>query len=252
MRTLLRCFGIAAILLATAFLLVPFQLILTEARLLLPPAIQLLSDAGRTDQVGTALAATLLLAVPPQDISADRYKNLLERVKKGDPSVDFLELRHAYADSPEYSSIEDSDESTKMFEAFNRKDYAETLAHAQKVLDKDYVDIDAHHMSFLAYREMNDAEHAQFHQNIARNLIRSILSTGDGKSQKTAFEVISTSEEYVILKVLGLQPGSQSLIGENRHDYDRLEAVDPETHLKVTLYFNVDRPMGHLHKIFSK
>jgi hypothetical protein len=218
MRTLLRYFGTAAILLATAFL----------------------------------LAATLLPAVPPQDASADRYKNLLEQVKKGDSSVDFLELRRAYADSPEYSGMGNTEEADKMYEAFEGKDYAEALKHASKILDEDYVDIDAHNICFLAYREMHDAEHAQFHQNITRSLIKSILRTGDGKSQKSAFEVISTSEEYVILKVLGLQPGSQSVIGENGHNYDRLEAVDPETHLKVTLYFNVDRPIGHLHKLFSK
>jgi Domain of unknown function (DUF4919) len=198
------------------------------------------------------LATICLVAAPFQETAADRYKSLVERVKKGDPSVDFLELRRAYADSPEYAGKGDSEEANKMYEAFKRKDYAEVLKRAEKILDTDYVDIDAHHMAHLAYRELNDAEHARFHQAITRNLIQSILSTGDGKSQKTAMEVISTSEEYVILGVMGLRPGRQSLMSENGHQYDRLEAVDPETHLKVTLYFNVDRPMGHLGKLFKK
>ncbi len=64
--------------------------------------------------------------------------------------------------------------------------------------------------------------------------------------------MISTSEEYVILGQMGLQPGKQSLVGEDGHQYDRLEAVNPETHLQVILYFNVDRPLGHLEKLFKK
>jgi hypothetical protein len=58
--------------------------------------------------------------------------------------------------------------------------------------------------------------------------------------------------EYVILHVLGLMPDSQSLIRTGKHSFDKLEAHDPKTGGKVTLYFNIDKPMGYLHKILSK
>ena len=64
--------------------------------------------------------------------------------------------------------------------------------------------------------------------------------------------VLGTHEEYIILEVLGLAPGSQSLLHQGKHSYDKLEPVDPRTHEKVTLYFNIDAPMDRLNKLFSK
>jgi hypothetical protein len=47
-------------------------------------------------------------------------------------------------------------------------------------------------------------------------------------------------------------PGSQSLLNQNGHYYDRLDAVNPKTNEKVSLYFNIDRPYGALLKIFKQ
>ena len=44
-------------------------------------------------------------------------------------------------------------------------------------------------------------------------LIGSVLKTGDGKTQESAFVTISVDEEYAILYALGLQRRSQSLVG---------------------------------------
>lgn len=79
-----------------------------------------------------------------------------------------------------------------------------------------------------------------------------VLNSGDGKSQATAYTVISTEEEYIILRVFGLRPGKQSLLSENGHYYDRLDATDPQTKKEFTIYFNIDRPYGALEKLFKK
>jgi hypothetical protein len=99
---------------------------------------------------------------------------------------------------------------------------------------------------------MHVQEEADFHHDIAHGLISAIFQTGGCKSRESACEVLSTHEECVILQVLGLRPGSQSLMRSGRHSYDKLDAVDPKTQRKVTLYFNIDKPMGRLDKIFSK
>lgn len=181
-----------------------------------------------------------------------KYQTLLDRVKQGDTTVDFLELRRAYSDSPSFIDTGNSDDSKKMYDAFNRKDYAGALKYAQKILDINYCDIDAQHTAYLAYRELNDAEHADFHHNISHNLIQSILRTGDGKSPETAMEVITVREEYVILIVMGLQPSKQSVVSSSGHQYDRMEATNPETHEKVVIFFNIDRTMARWMKLFSK
>ncbi|MBV9927540.1 MAG: DUF4919 domain-containing protein [Acidobacteria bacterium] len=181
------------------------------------------------------------------------FEALLERVKKGDPSADFTALRLAYADDPPRDAEgADPDASRAMFAALREKKYGRALEYAEKIMKGNYVDIDAHVVASAVYKEKGDAEQEKFHRYVAEGLIRSILNSGDGKSQETAFTVISTEEEYVVLKVYGLRPGSQSLLEAKGHHYDRLDAVNPKTNEKVTLYFNIDRPYGELEKIFKK
>ena len=47
-------------------------------------------------------------------------------------------------------------------------------------------------------------------------------------------------------------PGTQSLLSIGGHYYDKLDATNPKTNEKVTLYFNIDRPYGSLMKIFKQ
>ena len=185
--------------------------------------------------------------------SKSSYESLLERVKKGDPAVDFTALRLAYADNPpkDGGGI-DPDTSQAMFSALREKKHGKAIEYAEKVLKGKYVDINAHLVASTAYKEKGDAEKEKFHRYVAEGLIKSILSSGDGRSKETAFTVISTDEEYVILRVYGLMPGSQSLLDANGHHYDRLDATNPKTNEKVTLYFNIDRPYGALEKLFKK
>jgi hypothetical protein len=99
----------------------------------------------------------------------------------------------------------------------------------------------AHVISSQAYTALKQPEKAQFHHNVAGGLLHSIFSTGDGNTKETAFEVIGTFEEHVVMAVMGLPPlGSQALIPGKPHSYDRLEVQDPKTGQKVSVYFNID------------
>lgn len=204
----------------------------------------------------TILSLTFLCSPIPifsQQENKATYESLLEKVKKSDPTADFTALRLAYADNPPKDSEgTDPDTDKAMFSAFRSKKYDKAIEYAQKILKGSFVDINAHLVLAAAYKERNDLEKEKFHSYVAEGLIKSILKSGDGKSQETAFVVISTDEEYVILRVFGLMPGTQSLQSANGHHYDRLDAVDPKTNQKVTLYFNIDRPYGALENIFKK
>jgi hypothetical protein len=202
--------------------------------------------------LGMILTFSPVASYSAQEAGAS-YDSLLERVKKGDPAADFTALRLAYADNPpKDAGGADPDVSKSMFSAMREKKYGKAIEYAEKIMKGNYVDINAHLIAFAAYKEKGDAEKEKFHRYVAEGLIKSILNSGDGKSQETAFTVISTGEEYVILRVFGLMPGSQSLLNANGHHYDRLDAVNPKTNEKVTLYFNIDRPYGELEKIFKK
>jgi len=175
-----------------------------------------------------------------------KYRGMLEKLKSGDLSVDLNELRLAYADSSDYSPPGDPDTQKAVFSALSKKKYSEAIKIAQKGLGEDYFDIELHHALYIAYRETNEPAKSQFHNAVASGFIRSIMQSGDGKTPATAYRVLSTHEEYVILKVLGLVPEKQSLLEKDGHQYDLQKARNAETGEEHEFYFNIDKPYGYL------
>lgn len=149
-------------------------------------------------------------------------------------------------DSPERHQAKDtSDEAREMFQALSGKDYKKAVEKADIVLASEFVDMNAQFVEFIAYRELQDSKRSDFHKAVFDGLLRSITDSADGKSLKTAYVVISVDEEYVVLRVLGLTPSQQSVVHDDGHSYDVLEAKDPKANQTVRLYFNVDIPFKH-------
>ena len=181
------------------------------------------------------------------------YSSLLEKVKKSDRAADFTALRMAYFDNPPAESKEaDPKVIQAMFAALSDKKYDKVIESGQLILNGSYVNIDAHIALAAAYQGKKDANKEKFHAWVADGLIKSIVNSGDGKSKATAWTVISTDEEYVILRSFGLTPGTQSLLNENGHYFDKMDATDPQTKKKFTLFFNIDRPYGKLGKLLKQ
>jgi hypothetical protein len=174
------------------------------------------------------------------------YARLLARVKAGDMMVDFKQMRFAYMDSPEYKAAKNTDaEAEAMIAAVNGGDFPAAIKNADVVLAGDYVDLDAHFAEYVAHRELHHDAESQFHKNVFDGLLHSITNSGDGKSEQTAYVVIQTHEEYVVMRTFGLTLNQQSLKRVNHHAYDVIDATDPQSSQKVMLYFNVDIPMKH-------
>lgn len=191
------------------------------------------------------LVATLA-AYCQQETKPSEYAALLARVKSGDLSIDFKQLRFSYMESPERHQAKDTDDQKKaMFEALKKKDYAKALHNADVVLENEFVDLEAHRVKQIACEGLQDEQKARFHEAVARGLLRSILDSGDGKSAATAYVVISVHEEYIVLQVLGLRPSGQSVVHLDGHSYDVLETKKQDSGAGVKLYFNVDIPFRH-------
>jgi uncharacterized protein DUF4919 len=177
------------------------------------------------------------------------YATLLERAKKGDQSVDFKELRLAYAETAQYKPYgADRASRQKMFDGLNAKEYAQALELAEKILAVNFLDMNGQFGAFIAHRELGNADKAAYHKFLFDGLVNSVHKSGDGKSTSTAFVVISTDEEYVLLNWLGLRATGQSLIREDDHVFDLMKAVDRETNDVVSYYFNIDKPYNWLGK----
>jgi hypothetical protein len=183
----------------------------------------------------------------------DDYKSLLELVKKSDPKADFLKLRMAFTKTADYKPYgSDPKAYDKLTEAFEKKEDASAVKLAEALLAKRYVDMKAHFILYRAHTRLGHTKQAKFHRYVFDGLIKSVLKSGDGKKPATAFVVISTDEEYVVLGVLGIRKTSQALVDEKGKKFDRINGIDSESKNAVSLYFNIGTQWKWLEEQFKK
>jgi hypothetical protein len=199
-----------------------------------------------------ALVLVLILLGPAHaaETSAPGYDELVARLKGGDTNVDFAALREAYARSPRYDpyASEASRLKTALFDAFAAKDCPRATDIAAKILETNYVNIDAHLIAGRCYGDMGDAKRADFHQAVARGLLAAIAQSGDGESPETAFVVIAIEEEYSFLRAQGYEASDQALVNHAGRRIDRIEATDADTGDAVVVFFDVERPLSWLER----
>lgn len=185
---------------------------------------------------------------PPS--SKPTYDDLAKRVRTGDLSVDFQELRFACADSENCSF--DPDLRTAMYQQLRQKSYEKVVETAEKLLAKNIADMDAHFGAMIAHKQLGHPEKSQYHNEVLRGLFQSLHKDGaDGKSTATAMKVIAVDEEYAYMRLIGLRPAQQSLLSSDGHSYDQMKMKD-EKEGDVTLYFNVDIPEQKLAKALGE
>lgn len=190
------------------------------------------------------LAAALALAQDQPKPS--EYASLVARAKAGETNVDFQRMRLSYMESPERRQAKDtSKEEEAMIAAINAKDFETALQNADAVVANQFVNLDGHFAAFIANRELHHDQQATLHRAVFRGLLDSIMNSGDGRSTKTAWTVISVHEEYVVLRFLGMMPSKQSVSHEGDRSFDVMECKDRKSGESVTLYFDVTIPMKH-------
>jgi hypothetical protein len=215
----------------------------------------------RAPAIGVA-AAVLILSVSgasqqkqpdkPPSPAGPTYEEMVAKLKQGDLSVDFTDLRMKYAASPQYDPEEGSEEVGKMYQALNKKDFQGALDIANSVLEKQYVNIDAHMVASAAYAGLNNDAMAKLHHDIAAGLLRSILGSGNGASVATAYKVISIAEEYALMRAMGWRPQKQSYLHQGARSYDEMEMLDTKDNSTLTVYFDttlsdqlIEKSLGH-------
>src|SRR5262245_42310641 len=145
----------------------------------------------------------------PDSAAPARYDALIERLKAGDKTIDFTELRLAFTETPASRGVL-APFHPMLWKPLNSKDFEGTLKVAERVLLQCYIEPNAHMVSAIAHEQLGNREQAQYHRFIANGLLRSILSKGDGKTAETAYEVIDIIEEYAVFHSMNLAPRSQA------------------------------------------
>ncbi len=189
----------------------------------------------------------------PSPNKAPAYDDIVAKLKAGDTSIDFKSLRLAYAETKDAHPFGADRELRKsMFAALDEDRYKDAIKAADKILETGFVNMNAHIVKAIACREMADQQEYDFHKAIYNGLVDSILTGADGKTGKTAYVVISTEEEYVIMQALDYAPSGQALVREDGHTFDVLNGTDKKTKQPVKVYFNIDIVWAAEMKMFSK
>jgi len=173
----------------------------------------------------------------------EEYEELLANAKASPESVDFEELRLAYAKSSHYFPYAvPSGDLYASVDVSSGTDGEAALSAVRQRLESNYVDIQAHLLAASVYGRIGEIERAKYHYVFGERLVRSILESGDGRTRQTAFTVISVAEEYAVLGFLGLEPGDQAFWKDKEHDFDEMQVLHPPTGMASTWYFNIDVP----------
>lgn len=186
-------------------------------------------------QHGTASAAS--------DATA-RYRALVERLKNADWTVDLGDLREAYTETPDYRATM-MGMYQQLWRPLSAGDFPAALKVAEAVLERNYVEVNAHMVAFFAHTQLGNPARAAFHRAVSDGLLRVIMAGGDGSTAGTAWKVIDISEEYAVMRALNVTMQSQALqMNPDGPKLDVLRVLDNRTKAERTLYFNVDRSMA--------
>ncbi len=154
----------------------------------------------------TPLAAALLFAAPAaaEDAGAPEIP--------AGAGVDFTKLRMDFANRKDYSPTWDNgEERDAIIAAYRAKDYAKCAELSKPWLERVPVDASIHMVRSLSLQRLGDMAGACRHRYCYYGLLHSITSSGDGRTAKTAYKVISVGEEYVVLNEMGAEVTQQSL-----------------------------------------
>ena len=171
------------------------------------------------------------------------YQALLADARQNPHDADYHGLRMAYARSDDYHPyFQDVESVNALNHALHEGDMEAVLDAAHKLLEVNYLDIEAHMTADYAYLQLEDPARSAYHRAFAKGLFEAILATGTGRDFATAFIVLSIPEEYTILRVhRGVSEG-QRLVEHEGHWFDILAARLRESGETRDFYFNIDLP----------
>jgi hypothetical protein len=175
-------------------------------------------------------------------VAQAKYDALKAKVQGGDINIDWREIRLDAVVADVDGDFDWHAANTEGVAAFNAGDYAKALAKGQEIIQHNLANGDGHFLAMVALKHLGKQEEAAREKIVVDKILQSILSSGDGKIADTAFFTVSTSEEYFVLRLLGLKPKSQSLVKNGAHSFDEMTVVG-EDGKEATLWFNTDTDM---------
>ena len=176
------------------------------------------------------------------------YKTLKKKIKGDCSSLSLKEYFMLYlgrTQQKKFSGYTSVFSEAKIGEYFKNEEYQKCIDLSLGFLDQNPTSIKSYEIIFMSYLRRGDIENYKKYLTAYIGILESILATGDGLSEETAFIVSSVNDEYQILYYLGYQTAGQALLNKNGHTYDKLN-IPSENDEKNGFYFNIDVFFGKL------
>lgn len=181
----------------------------------------------------------------------ETFDNAVARANAGDTTVDYTALRNAYPYTEQWDPFGNKTASllSEAEAARNGGDCPVALEKLEVVLKYDFT-IDSAHALRADCIAGSSPTAAQTENSIANGLIHSLMDSGDGASEKTAYIVNTMREELDVLanRHIQLKTRHTEVRGSNGHYYDVVDglSVRPKTAgpdqteaVSRTIYFDV-------------
>lgn len=134
------------------------------------------------------------------------YDKLIFKYKAYPKSLDTIESQHLYyGRNFREDKVSTLDDDFKVLaKAFKNGDFEECIRQGKILYEKDPTNLDILLILMRAYDSKKEGSNFIHHLNQFRTLTDAVKSSGDGKSEKTAYLVNSVGDEYILLNILNL------------------------------------------------
>jgi hypothetical protein len=177
-------------------------------------------------------------------VQTDAYKKLFDRFLNNDTTLSLNEYRiiyygHAFTQNYRPNSRHDSiSVLNKYLNSRNPIDFKKVLNYTQQILREFPFNIEQIFINGIAYNQLGQKDTSKLWFYKYDKLIKTIFSTGDGRSEKTAMIVTKITDEYSVINSLRLHFKGQELITKGNKAYDRMKVDQNDLGLDA-LYFDI-------------
>lgn len=172
------------------------------------------------------------------------YAALTMRATEGEKAVDFTALRASYPYTDQWDPFGNKTAALldQAAAASRGKDCATALEKLQEVLKLDFTIDAAHAVRSDCLADTGNGSASKIESAIADGLIRSLMNSGDGSTERTAYVVMTEREEMDVLanRHLVLKVRQTEVRGKDGRFYDEVQATSAQNGESLkTVYFDV-------------
>jgi len=158
----------------------------------------------------------------------EQFADLMKRAEAGDKTVNYTALRAAYVYTENWDYF-----GSKTFALLKQAQVAQkggdcqtALSKIEDVLHYDYTIDSAHSLRSDCLEDAN-RDKARIEAAIAYGLVNSLMDSGDGDSEKTAYVVSTQREEMDVLanRHIEIKTRQTQVRGSNGHFYDVIQGI---------------------------